>query len=260
MQLQSINPSIKALAVIILVLCLSFVFDPVTPFILWIFILTVTFIFGRVNLKRWLLFFLPFFILAFGYIWTTAVFFHPPAEIKPVSLITLRTVVITDYGLYTGLALGLRVLCFSCLSLLFIMTTDPIKFILSLVQQCKMPPKLAYGILAGYHFLPLLNDELKIIRHAHKVRGVNRMQGVRGKLAAKIKCMIPLLASAIRKAERAAIAMESKGFTGSRNRTFFHKMTVCHHDWIFLCIMVGLFFVSLFISVLLGTFRGIGVI
>nr|WP_307415735.1 energy-coupling factor transporter transmembrane component T [Lederbergia wuyishanensis] len=258
LQLQSINPSIKALAVIILVLCLSFVFDPVTPFILWLLVLAVTFILGKVKLKRWLFFFFPFFILAFGYIWTTVVFSQPPAEIRTVTLVQLGPVVITDYGLSIGLALGFRVLCFSCLSLLFIMTTDPIKFILSLTQQCKMPPKIAYGILAGYRFLPLLKDELQIIRHAHKVRGVNRMQGFRGKIEAKIKCIIPLLASAIRKAERTAIAMESKGFTGSRNRTFFHKVTVCRHDWFFLCLMVGLFFVSLFISVLLGTFRGIG--
>src|SRR5690606_31672166 len=120
----------------------------------------------------------------------------PPEGIEPLSLVKWGSVVITDYGLYTGLALGFRVLCFSCLSILFIMTTNPIKFILSFVQQCKMPPKLAYGILAGYRFLPLLKDELKIIQLAHKVRGVNRMQGFRGKLLAKLKYIIPLLASA----------------------------------------------------------------
>ncbi|MCR2822489.1 energy-coupling factor transporter transmembrane component T family protein [Lederbergia panacisoli] len=249
MQLHSVNPSIKALAVIILIFCISFSYDPVTPFLLWLLILAVTFLFGEIELKRWLLFFLPFFILAFGYISTIAVFSHPPAEIETINLFKIGPITITDYGLSTGLALGLRVLCFTSLSLLFIMTTNPIHFILSLVQQCKMPPKLAYGILAGYRFFLLLHDELKIIRRAHHIRGVNRMEGLHGKLASKTKLIIPLLASAIRKAERTAIAMESKGFTGSRNRTYFHKFSVSVKDWVFLSVMVSLFFASLFISI-----------
>jgi len=258
LQLHSVNPSIKALAVIILVLCISFVFDPVTLFLLWLFILAVTFLFGKIKLKRWLLFFLPFFILAFGYIWTTAVFSHPPSEIETIDLLEIGPITITNYGLSTGLALGIRVLCFTSLSLLFVMTTNPIHFILSLVQQCKMPPKLAYGILAGYRFLPLLHEELNTIRRAHQIRGVNRMEGLTGKLASKTKLIIPLLASAIRKAERTAIAMESKRFTGSRNRTYFHKISVCKKDWAFLSIMVCLFFASLFISMMVRIFLGIG--
>ena len=119
-----------------------------------------------------------------------------------------------------------------------------------------MPPKFAYGLLAGYRFLPLLHDELKIIRHAHRVRGVNREKGIRGKLTSMMRYVIPLLASAIRKAERAAIAMESKGFTGSRDRTYYHKLYVRWQDWLFLVMIIGLFFISMFISMKLGTFRG----
>ncbi len=61
---------------------------------------------------------------------------------------------VTAAVLHQALSLGLRVLIFSSLSLLFILTTDPVRFMLSLMQQCRLSPKWAYGILAGYRFLP----------------------------------------------------------------------------------------------------------
>ncbi|KAB7707033.1 thiamine permease [Bacillus aerolatus] len=258
MRLHKLNPSIKALTVILLVFLLSFVFDPVTPLLYWLFIVVVTFSLGKVETRKWLLIFVPFLVVALGYVWTTAVFSNPPAGTELVTYWTIGPVEITNYGLSTGLALGLRVLCFAGLSLLFILTTDPVKFILSLVQQCKLPPKLAYGLLAGYRFLPLLTEEVKIIRHAHKVRGANRETGLKGKLFALKRYAIPLLASAIRKAERAAIAMESKGFTGGRSRTYYHQIHIQKQDWLFFGLMIGLFFLCVFVSMQLGTFRGYG--
>lgn len=255
MQLQTLNPSIKAFTVVLLVLLLSFVFDPVTPLLYWLLIVGVTFLFGKVEVRKWFLIFIPFFMVALGYVWTSAVFSNPPEQTELVTYAAIGPFELTNYGLSTGLSLGLRVLCFAGLSLLFVLTTDPVKFILSLVQQCKLPPKLAYGLLAGYRFLPLLTEEVKIIRHAHKVRGVHREKGFRGKLSSLKRYAIPLLASAIRKAERAAIAMESKGFTGSRNRTYYHQINIRKQDWLFLGLMIGLFLLCVAVSVQLGTFK-----
>ncbi|WP_423220214.1 CbiQ family ECF transporter T component [Cytobacillus praedii] len=50
---------------------------------------------------------------------------------------------------------------------------------------------------------------------------------------------IPLLANAIRKAERVAPAMESKGFTGETDRTHYHEMTNDRHDWIFVSVFLS---------------------
>ena len=129
-------------------------------------------------------------------------------------------------------------------------TTDPILFMLSLIQQCKLPPKLAYGVIAGFRFLPLLKDEILIIRQAHRIRGAASDSGLKGKLSAFRRFTIPLLAGAIRKAERTAIAMESKGFTGSRNRTFYRTVTVRRADWCFFLLVLLLFGASWLISLL----------
>lgn len=149
-----------------------------------------------------------------------------------------------------GISIAFRILCFSALSMMFLFTTDPILFMLSLIQQCKLPPKLAYGVIAGFRFLPLLKDEILIIRQAHRIRGAASDSGLKGKLSAVRRFTIPLLAGAIRKAERTAIAMESKGFTGSRNRTFYRTITVRRADWCFFLLVLLLFGASWLISLL----------
>ena len=118
MQLHTLNPSIKALAIIVLVFCVSFVFDPVTPLIFWIFIIAVTFIFGKIDMKKWLLFFIPFLILSLGSIWTSALFADPPSDVELSTLFSLGPIVITDYGLSIGL-----IAWFACpLLFLFVIT------------------------------------------------------------------------------------------------------------------------------------------
>ena len=258
MQLHDVNPAIKAFAVIVSVFLLSLVYDPVTPLLFWLSICAVTLFSGSIRIKKWLLYFLPFLVVALGYVWTTAVFSKPPDGPGQGVLISLGPVTVTEHGLSTGLALGLRVMCFAGLSLLFVLTTDPVAFILSLVQQCKLPPKLAYGLLAGYRFLPLLQEEVQTLRHAHKVRGAYRRKGWKGRLASLKRYAIPLLASAIRKAERAAIAMESKGFTGARDRTYYRRFEVRGRDWLFAGLIIGLLVLSVFVSSQLGAFRWYG--
>jgi energy-coupling factor transport system permease protein len=118
---------------------------------------------------------------------------------------------------------------------LFVLTTDKVAFILSLIQQCRVSPKLAYGILAGYRFLPLLTNELTTIRSAHLVRGARTKTS---RLTRYKQYTIPLLASAIRKAERTAVAMESKGFTGERDRTYYRSYHIRWTDWVFGFVMI----------------------
>lgn len=127
-------------------------------------------------------------------------------------------------------------------------TTDPILFMLSLVQQCRLSPKLAYGVIAGFRFLPLLKDEVQLIQQAHKIRGGAAESGIINKISALKRYTIPLLASAIRKAERTALAMESKGFTGSRNRTYYRTLSVNRRDWVFFCLVLLLFAGSFLVS------------
>ncbi|MGF2614543.1 energy-coupling factor transporter transmembrane protein EcfT [Rossellomorea vietnamensis] len=252
MLLHNLNPAIKALTVIVCILILSIFFDPVTPLISITFTILVTLLLGKVSWKRWLLLFSPFLFFAIVYIWSSMWF----AEVEAGDTILWQWgfLTMTDSGLETAISLGLRVLSFSVLSLLFVLTTKPVDFILSLMQQCKLPPKLAYGIMAGYRFLPLIREEFSIIRSAHRIRGVKQKTASLPERIRNLKrYIIPLLAGAIRKAERTALAMESKGFTGEGDRTFYRRFHVSGKDWLFLFLMVSGILMSVFVSWSLGT-------
>ncbi len=243
----------KALTIVVLVLLLALVFDPITPLLYGLWTIAITLLFGQVNLKKYGLFLIPFFIIAFGMFWTTLVFGEKP--VNPDDMVKVFGMTFARESLFTALSLGLRVLSFAMLSLLFILTTDPTRFILSLMQQCKLSPKLAYGILAGFRFLPMMREELKNIRAAHRIRGVGRANGWKESFVQFKRYSIPLLAGAIRKAERTAIAMESKGFTGDRNRSFYRSFATGKRDWIFLVVMIGMFVLIAFTSWSLGYFQ-----
>lgn len=221
--LHNMNPSVKFLIITICMFTLAFFFNPWTPLIVWIGVLLVQLLFSRINWKVWTLFMIPFVIMAFGYFWTTLVF----AEDKTGPVVwTIMNFEIREVPLNHALALSFRVLAFSGLSLLFALTTKPVSFILSLMQQMKLSPKIAYSILVGYQFLPVLKDEFVQIQQAHRLRGATQKGNIITRLLNMRKILLPMLAGAVRKSERAAFAMEARGFTGEKRTSFYQVIGV----------------------------------
>ena len=54
-------------------------------------------------------------------------------------------------------------------------------FIMSLMQQLKLSPKLAYSLLVGYQFLPVLKEEFIQIRQVQQLRRPQQRQGRKSK-------------------------------------------------------------------------------
>ncbi|MBU5467094.1 energy-coupling factor transporter transmembrane protein EcfT [Virgibacillus sp. MSJ-26] len=249
--MTAVNPTFKFIAILVPGVLLSFVYDVFTPLAYLTFLIVVTFTLSDISFKKWIRLFAPFALFALGFGWTAALYTNEAFSGGTV-LFEFWVMKLTVGGLQTGLSITFRSLCFFAMSLLFIFTTDTTKFMMSLIHQCKVPPKIAYGIIAGYRFLPVFQHELQILRKAHQIRGMRRLKGIKGKLTQFQRYSIPLLANGIRKAERVAIAMESKGFTGNRERTYYHRMTVIKRDWLFLAMMVGVLFIVALLSYQLG--------
>lgn len=221
--LHRMNPSVKFLLITVCMFTMAFFFDPVTPLLFWAGVLLMQILFSQTDWKKWLFFMIPFFIMAFGYFWTTLVF--AKETVGPI-IWSIGSVHVTELQLHHALSLSFRVLAFSSLSLLFALTTNPVTFILSLMQQLKLSPKIAYGILVGFQFLPVIKDEFIQIQQAQRLRGIVQKKNALQRLLDTRLVLIPLLAGAVRKAERSAFAMEARGFTGERRGGFFHEILV----------------------------------
>ncbi|MFD2705806.1 energy-coupling factor transporter transmembrane component T family protein [Salibacterium lacus] len=239
--LQKVNPSLKLGAVLVIIIMMVPVFDPWTPLFLFGCTITMIIALGGVSFRFLGLLLLPFLLFAFSFVWIQVVF---PDERGSTILFTIGSLPVSLENVSTGVSLGMRALVFGSWSLLFVLTTEPSRFMLSLIQQCKLPPRFGYGMMAAYRFLPLFRDELRQIRTAHRIRGLGEKRG----LGQMKRYFIPLMAGAIRKAERTAVAMESKGFDGSRNRTFYHRIHWNRYDayftGLFLLLLTAVWFVS----------------
>lgn len=239
--LHEMNPSVKFIIVTVSMLTMAFFFNPWTPLLFWLGILALQVTMSRINWKLWALMMLPFTLGAVGYLWTTLVF---GADTGGEVIGSFAGIQVTDTQWAHAWSLTFRVMAFSTLSLLFAFTTNPVTFVMSLMQQLKISPKIAYGTMVGYQFLPVLKDELTQIRQAQRLRGVGQDRHWWQRIAGTRRLLIPMLAGAVRKAERAAFAMEARGFTGERREEFYRPVKVSGLDYV----LAGVFLVVLVAS------------
>ncbi|WP_448811324.1 energy-coupling factor transporter transmembrane component T family protein [Agromyces bauzanensis] len=118
-----------------------------------------------------------------------------------------------------GVATALRIAAIVLLSLIAGLTTTGPELVRALVQNLRVPYRLGYTALAAMRFVPRFRHELDVIRAAHRVRGVDAGRGPIAATRRGISYAIPLLASAIRHAERVALAMEARAFGAHPSRT-----------------------------------------
>jgi energy-coupling factor transport system permease protein len=198
--------------------------EPITPVLVVVLSCAVTRGLGRVPwivLGRPMLFGVP---AALGVFWTYSLFYGGSGPA----------------WLY-GATMSTRLLAIMSASLMFVLTTDPSQFVRSLIHQAHVSPRIAYSVFAAYRFVPLLEVEFRSIRAAHQMRG-----GVGGRsffdpVRELFGYAIPLLATAVRRGERVALAMESRGFGALPRRTYFRITTLGNNDLVFALASVGAF-------------------
>jgi len=233
------NPVMKLLGVAVVAAGATAAFDPFIPAMLLLALWLTAWRLGRVpwrTMLRWSvpLILLPLPVALFNALYADLSRFSHPHILWQWGYWTLSA-----EGLWIGAGLGLRVAVFVTASLLFVATTDPTDFALSLVQNLKMPPRFGYGVLVSYRFLPLLRREFEIIRMAHRVRGVGEGQGVLGWIEKTRRYTLPLLASAVRKSERTALAMDARAFGALPQRTYYRRMAIRKDDVLFVMALGG---------------------
>ena len=168
--MRRLNPGYKLLSLIIASLLLSVTFHTRLNLLVCGTSLLAAYLTPGVNRKRLSLTLIPFVLTAAG-LFTAGLFFSSGGqEGVEVSALGQRTLYATNW--VTAAQLSSRVLAYGGLGLLFAFTTNSMDLVMSLMQQFRLPPKFAYGILAAYHFFPVVREEYRIVGAALRVRGV----------------------------------------------------------------------------------------
>lgn len=156
----------------------------------------------------------PFALFGFGFL-TTSVLFRTDSDF---ALYAAEQSPFASQAFSAGIVLFLRAIACGMISAVFVLTTDPGHFIKALMADWKLSPRIGYSLFSALQLVPDLASELRQIRIARAMK--------RGRPPSAfiyppelITLFIPLLAYAIRRAGRAAIAMEARGLGAGQRRT-----------------------------------------
>ena len=238
--MKSLNPGYKLLSLMIASLLLSVTFHVRLNLLISALCLIVTFCTPGVNRKRLALGLFPFFLAAFG-MFTAGFCFGTKGETTGVELSLFGQDTLYAGNLTTAMQLSSRILAYGSLGILYAFTSDAFELVMSLMQQFHLPPKFAYGILAAYHFFPVVREEHAVVGAALKVRGVRA-----GPLSAKR--LLPMLVQAMERSESLAMAMESRGFQENEPRALAFQVKLRLRDFLFLFGVKGMIVGGLFLS------------
>ena len=107
------------------------------------------------------------------------------------------------------------------------------------VQQLRVPYRIGYTALAAFRFVPRFGHELEVIRQAHRVRGAHGGRGPFSAIGRWFGYVVPLMAGAIRHAERVALAMDARAFGAYPDRTERHLVPFRARDVVFIALFLA---------------------
>jgi energy-coupling factor transport system permease protein len=231
--LYSLNPLSKVAGPAPAMLVLLFVRDLATPLAFLALAGTVLLIGARFTRRLAALLFLviPVGIVLIGCgfaVWVDAAQVDQTAEVLRVGGWVLYAGAIE-----IGFATSLRLSAILALPLIGGLTTTGPDLVRASVQQLRLPYRIGYTALAAYRFVPRFGHELDVIRAAHRVRGHHGGRGPFARLARAWGYVVPLLAGAIRYAERVALAMDARAFGAHPTRTERHLVPFRRRDTCF---------------------------
>lgn len=141
---------------------------------------------------------------------------------------------VTQEGLATAIFISLRIICLIVGSSLLTYTTTPtmltdaLERLLAPIKWLHIPlpvHSMAMVMTIALRFIPTLIEETDMIMSAQKARGADlESGGLLKRIKALIPILIPLFASALRRANDLAIAMECRCYHGGDGRTRMKQM------------------------------------
>lgn len=170
--------------------------------------------FNRVAPLRLLALMVPFALFGFGFLTTNVLF----RQENGAAVAVFSRQLAEGGAARAGLVLFLRALAGGMISVFFALTIDPGGFVRAMMAYLRLPAGIAYSLFAAMQIVPDLAAK------AHQIRLADAMRAGRGlrrfpRPSEMLRLIIPIMAFAIRRAGRTAIAMEARGFAAGRPRT-----------------------------------------
>lgn len=235
--LKTVNPLVK------LALCLLWMVAAIAVFDLRFQIAVILIVAGaRVLLARIPVLFVlalmvPFALFGFGFL-TTSVLFRQEVDF---AVYVADQTAFSSPAFSAGLTLFARAIAVGMVSAFFVMTTDPGGFVRALMAYCGLSPRVGYALFSILQLVPEIAAEARQVRLARAMKRGRPPRRFPGP-AETAGLLIPVLAFALRRASRTAIALEARGLRPNAPRTLIDVPPFSCRDLFFALAAVLLLF------------------
>lgn len=149
----------------------------------------------------------------------------------------------SNEGLAQGLFLGLRILVLVTWVSLLTLTTSPlalaggVESLLSPFGRMGFPVhEMALTATIALRFIPFLADEAGRIYDAQRARGADFGGSVFTRARKLVPLLVPLFVAAYARADRLAVAMEARAYSGGEGRTRYRRLRLLPTDGLLLLV------------------------
>ena len=177
------------------------------------------------------------------------------AEQSGPTVIAIGPIRVGAETLVDGIGLAIRLLAIVLAGVLATVTSEPVEMADALVQQARLSPRFAIGVLATLRLLPLMAVEWQTIGMARRARGVDSGRSPVAAIGLFLGRLLALLVGTVRRASRLALAMEARGFGALPCRSVARPRHMRASDWAWVGGALVLSVAAVGISVALGTWR-----
>lgn len=250
--LHRLNPMVKLFVILAITMIISLSFYPLLPIGTFILSVVLICIGGKFPLMEILKRIRVFIGVACSFVFFMLIL---RGIDNPDAVYHLWKLGWTKQDFVHVLSLGTRIVAIVSMSMGFVLTTSPNDLVLSLILQLKVPCVHGYAALAAYRFLPSLQKEVRSIKLAQEIRGVEWEKGIINRIKSPFRIMLPLLCNAARRGERIAMAMDSRGLGRYKERTFLRKTKISHEDILFLASTIIIYTIVVLLLIQSGKFH-----
>ncbi|KFN02237.1 energy-coupling factor transporter transmembrane protein EcfT [Bacillus clarus] len=163
---------------------------------------------------------------------------------------------VTFETLFYAVTLSLKYFTLLPFTLLFIYTTHPSEFASSL-SKIGIPYKITYAINIALRYIPTIQSEYEIIKHAQEARGIPFEKGEASlwvRMKNRVVIFWPLIIYSLERIDTVSNAMDLRGFGKKEKRTWYYEKKAKNEDYIALIAGSAILFVAVYLK--MNVFKG----
>ncbi|MGG0186532.1 energy-coupling factor transporter transmembrane component T family protein [Bacillus rhizoplanae] len=166
------------------------------------------------------------------------------------SLLHIGYATITLETLFYAMTLSLKYFTLLPFTLIFIYTTHPSQFASSL-NKIGLPYKIAYAVNIALRYIPNIQTEYELIKHAQEARGIPFHKG-EATLFQRIKNRMtifwPLVIHSLDRIDTVSNAMDLRGFGKKEKRTWYYRTKMQPLDYMAILIGICILIIAIYLK------------